>query len=306
MRITVQSDGSTASRIRLSSFLKVILFSSLIILMITARTAQAFSGTSYNTMFNRTGCSTLGTDIQGRYEYDIGTGSFTTNEKGSQTGLTSHNSDGAFKFDNYAHGAQVNAGQLGLYYTGWEASVAFLKYEPAFITFSTLTAANGTSSSVHVGFQNATHSLTENFSSTSDELYIRIHQNSSRMWATYAFISGSGSTLANWTLSQKFDGSNLPPYITYNVNLAIAGLENTGYAVMHTGTDFQMESVIHPDVSDYTAHPSITWSGGAAGETGSCNNYETDDEGENATYTFGGSGTVSASHEAYEYMEVSG
>lgn len=292
-------------RTRMVNPLKLILVLSVILFLLGGRTASAFTGTTYNIMFYRTACGSLGNDIQGRFEPDIGTGSFKINEVGSQTGEATHNADGAFKFDVFAH-IPSYTNSFGTFYPGIEAAANFLKSEVAYVYLTTLQLpVAGTSDPGNGQFTNQTHSYSMNFSSTSGEMYIRIHQNSTKIWATYAIISGGGSTVANWTLSQDYSSyTNPPPYTNENVNLAISGLENTGYAVIHSGTDFQMETVIHPDVSDYSGETSISWSGGNALESSPCASYYTDDEGGNATYTYVGYGAISASHEAYQYMTV--
>src|SRR5580693_6653759 len=119
-------------RTKVANPLKLILVLSVILFLIGGRTTYAFTGTTYNTMFYRTACGSLGNDIQGRFEPDIGTGNFKINEVGSQTGETTHNAHGAFKFDEYAHVSSYT-NTYGTFYPGIEAAANFLKYQVAYI-----------------------------------------------------------------------------------------------------------------------------------------------------------------------------
>lgn len=257
-------------------------------------------------MFYRTGCGNLGNNgnVQGRFEPDISSGNFNVVEKGSQTGQSGHNGFGDFKFDEYAHGESYS-NTYGTFYPGIEAAGNFLGYEITYVFLTTIVPSSGTGYPTQDNIVNMTVSYPSvNFSSTSDEFYIAISQTSTAISASFSIVSSSGTYLKTWTESQSYSGvSNPPPYPMYNVNLAISGLENTGYANVYSNTDFQMETVTHY-VTDYTGHTQVSWTGGNALKTSPCVSYYTDDEGGSASYTWQASGTTST--EAYQYMTISG
>ena len=282
---------------------------SIILMMGTLPMVHAFTSTdAYSADFNRTSCSDLGTNIQARFEPDVSSGNssntMTIKEVGSQS---SFNNDGAFKFDETSEGQEYYASNLGAYqYPSIEGYSNFHAYN---ITSANLTLSepiDGTSNAVVLDQLSMKASYNANFSSTGDEFTIAITQSSTDIVILYHIVSSSGVLLDHWTLDQPISGTLNPPYHNYLAVDELAGLESEGYAILHSGTDVQIESVIQPDtVSDFTAYYTIHSTASFQQFTTPCVSWYTDDEGGGVgTWTYQTSGTDSTSNEAYQYTEV--
>lgn len=145
----------------------------------------------------------------------------------------------------------------------------------------------------------------------------QILQSSTYVEAEYNIISSSGTSLMTWTETDTLSSITLyPPYENVGVSDELSGLESEGYAQIESGTDFQIESVIHPDTAtDFTGHYVLSFSSstGTQFSITSCSPTFTsfvDEEGVgpgatgSSPYTYGTAGAVSSSNEYYQYIEV--
>jgi hypothetical protein len=289
-----------------------------------------FSGTSTLAQFERstsTGCNALGSDVQAIFEKDQNSGTFAINEDGSQsinktTGANNTQNDGSgdFKFIEWAQDSNYQ------YPTGtWPApavyaSAAFRDYKLYNVTMEVSQPANGFSAiPVYFGIGSSASYSSVNWASPSvgggviPNFNITIKQTSTTITAYYSIYGSSPTPLfqqhLTWTYADP-PNSNAPPYAIYGTSAQINGLEDEGYATVSSGTDFQIDSVITPYTATDFTNQSTVYSTSAAGGyylTGCHYNVTThaDDEGGNAEYAYGGTGTDSAYNEAYQYVKVS-
>ena len=155
-------------------------------------------------------------------------------------------------------------------------------------------------------------SYSANFSTAKDEYQIIVKQTSTGITAENDIISPPGTKLINLVQTWNYPSghSNPPPYTNYCVSDELDGLESVGNAHMLSGTDFQIESVVHY-AADFTGYKTqnYTESGGYGVQfteppSGpSCFTTYSEDEGTDATYTFYKASTTS--NEAYQIVEVS-
>jgi len=283
--------------------------------------ARAFSGTAYTAEFwiSSPGCpidlgNNNGSDIQARFETDFNTGQLVINEVGQQN---STNVDGDFKFDEFTQGYYVIAGPTSEY-PGVEAWGDFQSYLFHDIGMTVTAPADGTGNAATIfPSQHMSEFYGANFSTAKDEFQIIISQSSSGIVAEFDIINAVGTVLANPTLTWSFPSghSNPPPYANYGVSDELVGLELYGNANLLSGTDFQIESVIHPytqtSFTGYYTQPYQQTSPGVGSQFtippngGPCFTTWSEDEGvSSATYTYGSSGPVQSSNEYYQYVEV--
>jgi hypothetical protein len=307
---------------------QLILASAFIILMMgTLPIARAnYSGPAYTALFYRTSCGNLqtgtSTNIEARFEWDISGGTNNTNtmtvkEYGSNSNITSWNKDGYFKLDEKALNENYNyTGETLPQYPGIEAYATFHQYKIAFLGLIVTEPTNGTGTSTKTYIVNTTASYpSANFSSAKDELQTQILQGqysstSGYIEAEFNLIDTTGTTLMTWTRSLPIsDASIPPPYENAAVSDEIDGVEFIAYANMMSGTDFQIESVIHPStLTDFTGEKDLQYSGTSNKfSITSCSPTLTsyvDEEGDGATYTFEKASTTPSSNEAWQYFEV--
>lgn len=262
---------------------------------------RAFTGTAYTAEFWRTGCGDLSSNIQARFEWDVSNGNaMTIKEVGQQTGKTWNNVDGAFKFDEFAQGYYY-AANLGLYQYPSIQPAGDLRHYKIYASNLTITAPiNGLrNGAVLEPVLNATHTYSANFSTASDEFQIIISQSSTAIVAEYDVINSGGTTLDTWSQTQDLSTvSNPPPYSNYGVSAELDGLESTGYAHILSGTDFQIELVIHPyTATDFTGYQTVSYTQTQQFSEGSPSCFTTyaEDEGTDASYTYGAYRTVQSS-----------
>jgi hypothetical protein len=283
---------------------------------------RAFSGTAYTAEFwiSSASCpidlgNNNGSSIQARFEWDITNGdAMTIKEVGQQN---STNAYGDFKFDEFTQGYYVISGPTDEY-PGVEAWGDFQGYQFDEIGITVSAPADGTGNPTHI-FPTMYHSesYNDNFSTTPEEFQIIISQSSSGITAEFDIISSGGTVLDNPTLTWSYPSgyTNPPPYANYGVSDELDGLELYGNANLLSGTDFQIESVIHPytqtDFIGYYTQPYHQTSPGVGSQFtipptgGPCFSTWSEDEGvSNATYTYGSSGPVQSSNEYYQYVEV--
>jgi hypothetical protein len=292
---------------------------SIILMMGALPIATAFTSSedAYTALFYRDSsgtCSDLGTNIQARFEWDISGGTNNTNtmainEVGNETGIAKNDVFGAFKFDEFPLGLEYLV-DGNPYYPGVESYANFRNYSIFSVNMTV------TEPSAGFGAATVTHSISSavtydaNFSTAKDQFRIAITQTTTDIETYYYIISSSGTVLQTWTLDQSLSGVTLaPPYAHYVVSDEIDGLENQGYAIVKSGTDFQIESVIQPSTAiDFIGHQTpATYTGGNNAISVSCTggfNSFCDEEGDDATYTYENYYHSTSSNEAYQWIEV--
>jgi hypothetical protein len=279
--------------------------------------AYSFTGTAYTAEFYRTGCGDLGSWIQARFTTDVSTLAMTIKETGTQAKIYSNNNGtGAFILGEFAQGYYY-ASNVGLYqFPGIDAEVDFRHYLIYAVNLTVTAPVNGLSNMAVMFHRiNNTESLSANFSSAGDQLQTLITQNSpptSTIVPSYTIVSSSGATLASWSQMWPFpsNDTNPPPYAHYGVSDSLHGLEKTGYAHVLSGTDFQIESLIHPyTATDFTGYYdqsytyvqqfTIPHSGPPCLVT-----YGEDEGTDEVLPSTSTAGTMPSSNEAYQYVEV--
>jgi hypothetical protein len=288
----------------------------LILMMGAVQTASAFASTEHANaaVFYRTGCGDLGNNIQARYEWDISggnnTNTMTIKEKGNESN-SNNNVFGAFKFVDFPVGEYSYGNNPVVHqYPGVEAYANFRHYEQFSVNATFTEPTAGTSSPTTTSVWSAPDSYTANMSTAKDQFKIIVSQTSTDIITYFYTISSTGSVLHSYNLDQSYSGvTNKPPYHNhYAVAAYLDGLDpNAGYAIVKSGTDFQIESLISPStITDFTQHLVKDYTGGNwALSIPSCSlDTYVDEEGDNAAYTFGNSGTTSAGNEAYQYYKV--
>ena len=281
-----------------------------------------WTGTGYTAEFWISSAScpiNLGPWIQARFTTDVGTGHLVIKEVDQQNSITKNNNvDGDFMMDEFAQGYYYASNLLQFEYPGVDAEADFRQYK-LFASNLTVTApVYGTNSAPKIFPRlNDLVSYGDNFSIAADQLQILITQNSpptSTIVPTYTILSGSGTTLKSWTQTWPFpsNDTNPPPYANYGVSDELDGLESVSYAHVLSGTDFQIESVIHPYTAtfsgyhdqSYTYPPSVQFTEPPTG--GPCFTTWAEDEGTDEVLpSTSTTGTVPGSNEAYQYVEVS-
>jgi hypothetical protein len=277
--------------------------------------ASGFSGAAYTALFYRTGCEDLSTPIQARFEWDISGGTNNTNtmtikDVGTQ-GLTKNLVFGAFKFNEFALGDNYNV-NANPYYPGIEAFANFRNYSIFAVNMTETEPSNGLGAATVSNYISMAVTYSANFSTAKDQFRISITQTSTDVVAYYYIISSSGTVLHTWSLDQPLSSVTLkPPYHHYVVSDELDGLEVEGYASVHSGTDFQIESVIHPSTAtDFIGYQTLTYHGSTTSPfneftLSSCSLTSwVDEEGDNATYTYDNYWHNTASNEAYQYVTV--
>ncbi|MDG6967152.1 MAG: hypothetical protein JRN58_03195 [Nitrososphaerota archaeon] len=288
-----------------------------IILMIgTLPMAHAFKNvTAYTPVFWRQnssgGCDNLGNNIQARFEPDNSTGAMTIKAVGTQAQTYSNNNGtGDFRFDEQADGQDYYVGGNGPYEPATEAYGNFRGYEIVSVNITYTEPLNGGGSAPVTGMLSQAVSYNSNYNFSSggwDEFEWQISQSSTYIWTNYSIISSSGTVLKEWSIAKDTSGVG-QPYSHFAVTSQIDGLDNEGYAVVNSGTDFRIESVIPSAVTDFTSHevlaytsPFTSYNVPPSGTT--CITTSSDDEGDSATYN--SVITNVTSNEAYQYYDVS-
>jgi hypothetical protein len=290
--------------------------------------AYGFTQTAYATEFIRStsnDCNTLGPNIQSTFEGDQNNGqTFVIKENGSyafnktQTG-PAHNGNGDFKFVARTQDSYYKPSGYPGQYPSIYASAGFLHYKLYNLTFLADEPANGFTTEVAKFNLSSGASYNLNFSNpyVGGILYyfnITVKQTSNQLQAWFSIYKTTSSTPV--FQEELYDSvpypsySNPPPYAVYGAGDSIDGLENGGYAHILSGTDFQIKSWITPYTStDYTNQSTVsyTYANSEFPFTG-CHyqdsSYE-DDEGDDATYSYGGSGSYTGGNQVYQYVKVS-
>jgi hypothetical protein len=281
-----------------------------ILMMGTLPAARAFSGSATTAEFWRTGCGDLSSNIQARFEWDVTNFNAMTIKEVGQQGNSYNNVDGGFELDEFTQGYYYAANVAQYQYPGVEALADFRHYQIFGVNLTVTAPVNGLSNpTVQYATLNMSASyLSANFSTAADEFQIIISQSSTAITAEYDIISSTGTTLQSWSQPKDLSTvSNVPPYTNYGVSDELHGLEKLGFAHVLTGTDFQIESVIHPyTATDFTGHQFVSYTQNSMFSEGSplCFTTFAEDEGTDATYTYGASGPVQSSNEYYQYVEV--
>jgi hypothetical protein len=278
-----------------------------------------FSGNAYTAEFWRSSPACpidLGSWIQARFTSDAGT--LVIKETGTQAKLYSNNNGtGDFIFGENTQGYYYDGNALTFQYPGVDAEADFRHYELFGVNLTVTAPVSGTNDlTLRFPRMNYTTSYSANFSSAADQLQILITQNgppTSTIVATYTIISPSGTTLdtvtQTWTFPSQY--TNPPPYANYGVSDLLHGLEKFGYAHVLSGTDFQIESVIHPSTAtDFTGYEALQYDGSQSQFTippsgGPCFSSYPEDEGTDEVLpSTSTTGTVQSSNEAYQYVKV--
>jgi hypothetical protein len=292
-----------------------------IILMIsTPPLVNAFTGvTSYASEFYRTSCTPLGNFIQARFNWDIQNSDNLIIKEVGVGGASKNDVPGAFKFEEFPVNQNYTTLGYGTQYPGIEAWANFRHYEMYSVNISISEPTNTNSDAVvthqlSIGLDSGPYPV--NFSSAADEYQILISQSSTYIWANYSIVSSSGTTIHEWSIAQPYSGViEPPPYKSTTVSDALLGLDPTeGYASVLPGTDFQIESVIHPyQATDYTGYNDFSFSkwydnGFKVSCPAPYHPVQTyfDEEGTNAVYSELKNGTYQPSNEAFQYFEVGG
>lgn len=204
----------------------------------------------------------------------------------------------------------------GFQYPGVDAEADFRGYNLFGVNLTVTAPVYGTNG-VTKTFprMNMTTSYNTSFNSSGDQLHILITQNgrpTSTIVAKYTVTSSSGAALHVVTQTWHFpsNDSNPPPYVNYGVSDLVHGLEKHGYANVLSGTDLRIESVIHPDVTDFTGYEALQYNGSQLQFTvppmgGPCFSSYPEDEGTNESLSSTSiTGTVPGSNEAYQYAAI--
>jgi hypothetical protein len=233
------------------------------------------------------------------------------NEVGQQNNT---NVDGDFKFDEFPQGYYYASNFAQYEYPGVEAWGDFHSYFFYDIGLTVTAPVDGLSNPpIIFTTTNTLESYNANFSTAADEYQIIVSQSSTGITAENDIISSSGTILAHPTQTWPYPSSghsNPPPYTNYGVSDELVGLELYGNAHMLSGTDFQIESVVHlsTDFTGYTTQSYTQTSPGVGSlftipSTGPpCFTTWSEDEATDATYTYYTYGTTS--NEAYQIVEV--
>jgi len=288
-----------------------------ILMMGTLPMAHAYTGTAYVPVFYRDSsgtCSNLGNNMQARFEPDhLGANtSFyeTINVHGYAD--TRNTGVGDFKFDEQADGTKFTVSNVD-YYPSTEVYGNFHGYKIISVNITISEPINGTGQALNYQQLSQAVSYTgANFSSAVDEFETQISQNSVNIWANYSIISSSGTVLHEWSIQKTTSGTG-QPYNHYGLTAQIAGEETAGYVLVNSGTDFRIETVIHPSsLTDFTKESDVSYNGFTKFSTPCTNTFTygyTDEEGDWTSpsgdpYTYGSANTVPASNEAYQFVYV--
>ena len=284
-----------------------------ILMMGTSQTAHAaYTANAYTAEFWRTSCVDLGPWIQARFTTDIGTSHLIIKDIG-KNGTSGNNGDGYFKFDEFTQGYYASSPNT-YQYPGIQAVAIFHHYELNYSVLGATAPVYGLSSAPM--FFNATspESYSANFSTAADQLQILITQTTTKVWANYSIISSSGTTLKTWSLSVDLSSyvNRQQPFANYGVSDELDGLEKAGYASVLSGTDFQIESVIHPyTATDFTGYKDQNYTHYQSQFTippsgTKCFSTYPDDEGTSEVLpSTSTANQYQPSNEAYQYIEVS-
>lgn len=293
----------------------------IILMMGTLPMARSFTGTAYVPVFYRDSsgtCSNLGNNMQARFEPDhLGANtSFyeTINVHGYAD--TRNTGVGDFKFDEQADGTKFTVSTVD-YYPSTEVYGNFHGYKIISVNITISEPIGGTGVALNYQMLSQAVSYTgANFSSAVDEFETQISQNSANIWGNYSIISSSGTVLHEWSIQKTTSGTG-QPYNHYGLTSQIAGEESAGYAVVKSGTDFRIETVIHPStLTDFTTESDVSYTPANNGFvnfstpcTNTFTNGYTDEEGDWTStpgnpYTYGSANTVPASNEAYQFVYV--
>ena len=283
-----------------------------------------YSGPAYTAVFYRTGCSgDLSTNIQARFEWDVSGGNNTNTmaikEYGTNSQYSVDNGDGYFKFDEEAMSPSYSIANGSIYYPSIQAYVYVRQYNIDGVGFIMQEPVYDSSHAPK--FFNLTRTVptyNANLSSARDELQIQIIQSLSpnaAVEAEFNLISSSGVNLMTWTASEALQNytNGLPEYTNVAVSDVVNGLQERGYANFFSGTDFQIESVIHPStLTDFLGYDMVTYHDLGVSNANKfslpppCNFTSfVDEEGDGATFSSSSTtGTKSVSNEAYQYVKV--
>jgi hypothetical protein len=291
---------------------------SIILMMGTLPIVRADYSINSNTyVFYGTSCNDLGAHIEARFGWDITNGNntsapMTIKEKGNDSIYSINTGDGAFKFDENPIGMKYTASDNT---PQWPSIQGFADFRHYGLYQIDLLAAepdiSPTSKTEPFNMTAPESDSLVNFSTSADAFHITIVQTSSVIEILYSIIDSSGTALGGspWALVVQLSGaSNPPPYAHYAVSDGIAGLEKAGYAHILSGTDFQIEAVDRPSSpTDFTAHQGVTFTGNNGNNLPNtiCSlNSFVDEEGDDATYTYGSNNVMPGSNEAYQYVKV--
>jgi len=283
-----------------------------ILMMGTSQTAHAaYTANAYTAEFWRTSCVDLGTWIQARFTTDIGTSHLIIKAIGSN-GTSGHNGFGYFKFDEFTQGYYQSSPNT-YQYPGIQAVADYHHYELNYSVLGVTAPVYGTGSAPMFFNTSLPESYSANFSTAADQLQILITQTTTKVWANYSIIS-SGTTVKTWSLFVDLSSytNRVQPFTNYGVSDELDGLEKAGYATVLSGTDFQIESVIHPyTATDFTGYKDQNYTHYQSQFTippsgTKCFSTYPDDEG--TSEVLPSTSTASQyqpSNEAYQYVEVS-
>ncbi len=292
----------------------------IILMMATLPMARAYTQTAYVPVFYRDSggvCGDLGANIQARFEPDhLGANtSFYETIKEYGHGIARNTGFGDFKFDEQTDGSQYVDSSGTTQYPSTEVYGDFHGYKITSVNITISEPVNGSSNPPWVSMSSQAVSLSANFSTAVDEFESQVSESSTWIWGNYTAMSSSGTVLHEWSIAVKTLGVS-QPYHHYAVTGEIDGEENVtgssepGYAVLNSGTDFRIETVIHPSsISDFTSEKDVTYNGFTKYST-PCITTFTDEEGDWTSaltdpYSYGSSGTVPSSNEAYQWVYVS-